>query len=142
MYRLNEVRMFYDIADNQAIIIDSSTGHYYALNELSSAVFDALAKGAGTDALLRALRSLAGTPTNVEAQLQNFVDRLLGYEILLPAETVSDVVIELSEDFLSFGFALDLDQFDDAQEIMMADPVHDVDLDEGWPILKSPDEKK
>ena len=142
MYRLNEAKMFYDIGDNQAIIIDSSTGLYYALNELGSAVFDALAKGAGTDVLLSALRSLAGTPEDVETQLQCFVDRLLGYDILLPAGTVDGVVITLSDTFISSGFAFELDQFDDAQEIMLADPVHDVDLDEGWPILKSPDEKK
>ena len=39
MYSLNLPRMFYDMADDHAIIIDSATGNYFMLNIIASKVF-------------------------------------------------------------------------------------------------------
>ena len=39
MYAFNLPRMFYDVTDNHAIIIDSGTGNYYYLNVIASKVF-------------------------------------------------------------------------------------------------------
>ena len=34
------------------------------------------------------------------------------------------------------GFDLTLDEFSEVQDLLLADPVHDVDVEEGWPVLK------
>ncbi len=140
MYCLNESKMFYDLADNQAIIIDSSTGFYYALNMLGSMVFDYLAKGASS-ALIRAeLQKLPQAPPDAPKLLEEFEAYLLRHEILLPAEQAVDMPIAFAAELAANGFALEIEQFNDAQEIMLADPVHDVDLETGWPFLKQPEQ--
>ena len=62
MYKLNEEKMFYDVADGIAVIIDFTTGVYYGMDALSSAVFDALMAGASDESVVNALKQLPGCP--------------------------------------------------------------------------------
>ena len=39
-YQLNEDKMFADITDNVAIVINSETGIYYGMNALATVVFE------------------------------------------------------------------------------------------------------
>ena len=34
------------------------------------------------------------------------------------------------------GFDFTLDEFAEVQDLLLADPVHEVDVEQGWPILK------
>ena len=58
-YKLNEEKMFADVTDGIAIIINSETGIYYGLNALGSAVYENLVNGASVEDILTALKSIA-----------------------------------------------------------------------------------
>lgn len=135
MFKLNEEKMFYDIAEGQAIIINFTTGMYYGTSSLGSAVVDALLGGASVDAVLAAVKKLPGCPENIDASMGAFVDALLEKEVLVSGETNPDAVIAIDESALTDGFLLSVDEFTEVQDLIMADPVHDVDVEQGWPIL-------
>ena len=42
---------------------------------------------------------------------------------------------EIPESAFADGFELTLDEFAEVQDLLLADPVHDVDVDQGWPVL-------
>ena len=44
-YALNEEKMFVDITDGIAIVINSETGIYYGMNTLGTSVFENIIKG-------------------------------------------------------------------------------------------------
>lgn len=135
MYRLNEEKMFYDMAEGQAIVINFTTGMYYGTSSLGSAVLDALLAGAGEEEVLTALQALPGCPQDMDAQLKAFLLRLQEMEILLPAEgTGSGCAI--APEALQDGFLLTVEEFTEVQDLILADPVHDVDVEQGWPILE------
>ncbi len=140
MYSLNEEKMFYDVADDQAIIIDSSTGDYYALNVLASLVFDLLAQGASVDSVLNELKKILPDTEQVEEKLHTFINQLLSHDIIIKTDSSSDIVVSFEANIIAEGFAFDIEKFDDSQDILLADPIHDVDEEQGWPILK--DDKK
>lgn len=134
MYKLNEEKMFYDMAEGQAIVINFTTGMYYGTSSLGSAVLDSLVAGADVQSVLTAVQALAGCPSDMEEQLNTFIVQLLEKEILVPAEgTGAAVVIDASS--LTDGFNLTVDEFAEVQDLILADPVHDVDVEQGWPIL-------
>ena len=134
MYKLNEEKMFYDMADGQAIVINFTTGMYYGTSSLGSAVLDALLAGAATADVLSALRALEGCPADMEQKLDDFVKALLEKEIIVSGETTGAAcAIEASA--LADGFVLTVDEFSEVQALILADPVHDVDVEQGWPIL-------
>lgn len=136
-YALNEEKMFSDIADGIAIVINSETGIYYGMNGFGTAVFGNLIKGVPTEAILEALKSSAGAPDDMEERLSAFVDKLKEFEILIdgsPKEAAVELDMAVAKDD---GFELKAEEFDDAQELLLADPIHEVKEDTGWQPDKS-----
>ena len=133
-YALNDSKMFSDIADGIAIVINSETGIYYGMNGLATVVFDALMSGADTAAVLAALKALPGAPADMDARLNGFVDKLKGFEIVMDGDG-NAAAVEVSIDpaaATADDFALMVEEYNDAQELLLADPIHEVKEDTGW----------
>ncbi|MBO7071110.1 MAG: PqqD family protein [Bacteroidales bacterium] len=132
-YHLNDAKMFADVTDGIAIIINSLTGIYYGMNGLGTEMFDALLKGASEADILAAFKALPGAPDDCEARLQAFIDTLLGFEVIVPASTVSSAPVTLVEKDAVFDkFTPTCNEYNDVQELLFADPIHEVKEDEGW----------
>ena len=128
--------MFYDIADGQAIVINHITGIYYGTSSLGSVVLDRLVKGNSPDDIKEAVKVLPGCPEDFENQMESFITELLEKGILLSGETMPGGGETIEESALEDGFVLALDEFSEIQDLILADPVHDVDVEKGWPIFK------
>ena len=134
MYKLNEEKMFYDMAEGQAIVINFTTGMYYGTSSPGSAVLDSLLAGAAVEDVCKAIQALPGCPEDIQAQLDTFIGQLLEKEVIVPAEgTGAPCAIDAAS--LADGFTLTVDEFAEVQDLILADPVHDVDVEQGWPIL-------
>ncbi|MDR0571721.1 MAG: PqqD family protein, partial [Rickettsiales bacterium] len=72
-YKLNEEKMFCDINDGVAIIINSETGIYYGMNGFGTAVFSNIIEGISVDNILAALEKLSGVPADIKKRLNDFV---------------------------------------------------------------------
>lgn len=135
MYKLNDEKMFYDMAEGQAIVINFTSGMYYGTSSLGSAVLDALLAGASVEATLAAVKALPGCPEDMDAQMDAFVQALLAKEVIVAVDGEGSDSAVIDPASLSDGFALTVDEFTEVQDLIMADPVHDVDVEQGWPIL-------
>lgn len=134
MYKLNEEKMFYDMAEGQAIVINFTTGMYYGTSSLGSAVLDSLLAGSSAEDVCKAIQTLPDCPADMEAQLNTFIGQLLEKEIIVPTDgTGAACNIDVAS--LADGFKLTVDEFAEVQDLILADPVHDVDVEQGWPIL-------
>ena len=135
MYKLNEEKMFYDVADGIAVIIDFTTGVYYGMDALSSAVFDALMAGASDEAVVAALKQLPGCPADAEDLYKAFVQKMLDREMIL-GDGTGGACPAFDEALAANGFLLNCEDFSEVRDLLMADPVHDVEPEMGWPFLK------
>ena len=132
-YQLNEAKMFADVTDGIAIIINSMTGIYYGMNGLGTGIFDSFLKGASVEDVLAAFKALPGAPADCETRLQAFIDTLLGFEVIIPASTASSAPVTLVEKDAVFDeFTPTCHEYNDVQELLFADPIHEVKEDEGW----------
>lgn len=131
-YQLNDAKMFADVTDGIAIIINSLTGIYYGMNGLGTGMFDALLKGASDADILAAFKALPGSPDDCEARLQAFIEKLKGFEIIVPATESSAPVTLVLKDAQFDGFTPSCNEYNDVQELLFADPIHEVKEDEGW----------
>lgn len=130
-YVLNEDKMFSDIADGIAIVINSETGIYYGMNNFGTAVFENILAGASTEDILAAIKALPGAPQDAESNLEAFIEGLKNFEIIMEGEASGTVTLEaaaLGDD----GFALMVQEYTDAQELLLADPIHEVKEGTGW----------
>ena len=136
MYKLNAEKMFFDMADGQAVVINFLSGIYYGSSALGSVVLERLVSGKAPEKIAGAVKALPGCPEDFDTQLGAFIDRLREKEILLDGETCPGGDEEISGMALADGFALTLDEFSEVQDLILADPVHDVDVEQGWPFFK------
>lgn len=136
MYKLNEEKMFFDIADGQAVVINFVTGMYYGTGMLGSVVLERLVKGNAPEKIAAAVKALPGCPADMDGRVEAFVSQLLEKEILVPGETVPGGDGPIDVKAAADGFELTLDEFAEVQDLILADPVHDVDVEQGWPVIK------
>ena len=127
-YALNENKMFADITDGIAIIINSDTGIYYGMNAFGTQVYENIANGVSTEKIWETIKAFGTDEENYKA----FIGALLEKEILLPgSDSGAGVNIDANiakED----NFILELKEYNDAQELLLADPIHEVKEEEGW----------
>ena len=132
-FQLNEAKMFADITEGTAIIINSQTGIYYGMNGFGTSVFDYLSKGVSVQDILDAAGKLPGAPESVDALVNAFVDSLLAFEILIPGGDAASIPVEL--DALTAGndsFEPKCTEYKDVQDLLFADPIHEVEEETGW----------
>ena len=135
-YKLNEEKMFSDITDRMAIIINSESGVYYGMNEFGTEVFSGLVNGVSSEKIIEKLKSWSD---NAEEQFDNFINTLLKFEIMLPSESGDEnAEIEINESTAKeCEYILKAEEYLDAQELLLADPIHEVKEEEGWSPEKS-----
>lgn len=138
MYKINEEKMFYDMADNQAIVINHVTGMYYGFNMLGSYVVDQLINGVEVVKIIEAIKKCAECPADIDKKVEKFISDVMSFEILIEDKNNSGTkdAAEVSKAALADGFELSVDSFAEAADLILADPVHDVDEGSGWPTMK------
>jgi hypothetical protein len=137
MYEVNKRKMFCDITDDFAIVINSETGIYYGINSFGTTVFENLIQGSVVADILAALNEIPGIPTDIEQRLTVFIDELKEKEIIVSGPTAKREVNINAELAKADEFVFNLAEYADAQELLLADPIHDVEEELGWqPVLK------
>lgn len=133
-YVLNEEKMFADVTDGIAIIINSETGIYYGMNELATNVYENLINGAPAETILSALKTMKGAPDDLEIRFNDFINAMVEKELIIKSENnegIANLNYEIND------FTLSLKEYNDAQELLLADPIHEVKEDTGWTPEKS-----
>lgn len=136
MYKLNEEKMFFDMADGQAVVINFISGMYYGTSALGSVILERLVRGNAPDKIAAAVKALPGCPEDFDKQLESFLSQLQEKGILISGEAQPGGDEAIDGAALADGFALNLDEFAEVQDLILADPVHDVDVEQGWPVFK------
>lgn len=131
-YKLNEEKMFADITDGIAIVINSETGIYYGMNGLGSNVFENLMKGISVENVLTALKGISGVPADIENRLNAFVEAVVAKELLIEGSDSSEVANIEAGVATEDEFTMTVDEYNDAQELLLADPIHEVKEETGW----------
>ncbi|MBP3269990.1 MAG: PqqD family protein [Bacteroidales bacterium] len=132
-FQLNEAKMFADITDGIAIVINSATGIYYGMNGFGTAIFENLLEGSSTSDIAAAVKEIPGVSEDFDSALDAFIDSLVEFELVVPRDeayvrTVSiDPSVAVADEFKPVCTA-----YQDVQELLFADPIHEVDVDEGW----------
>jgi hypothetical protein len=126
--------MFSDIADGVAVVINSETGIYYGMNKCSTVIFQNLVEnGAPVGKVIDGLKKINGAPADIEEKANDFIKKLVKYGILTEGSGDMDASTSLNESAISEdNFVFEVTEYADAQELLLADPIHDVKDETGW----------
>ncbi len=132
-YKLNDAKMFADVTDGIAIIINSETGIYYGMNAFGTQVYENLANGIDSEKVWEVIKNIG---TN-EENYKTFISAMVEKEILISGEN-SGSAVNIDENVAKKDKSeLILKEYNDAQELLLADPIHEVKEEKGWSPEKS-----
>mgnify|MGYP004667260769 FL=1 len=130
-YKLNDEKMFADVTDGVAIIINSETGIYYGMNSFGTNVYENIVNGASIEDILAKLKTIGAT-NDIEKEFNKFVQIMLDKELIISADSSSSEVT-IDEDIAKEdNFELSINEYNDAQEMLLTDPIHEVKEETGW----------
>jgi hypothetical protein len=136
-FALNEPTVIQEIIDGEAIIADLSRGFYYSLDSVGSQVWDALVSGCSQSEIVDVLAAQFSADRGSIAQgIAGLLERLMQEELLVPLDTAGALVNRAPE--ILAGISVNtftapvLSKYTDMEQLMLLDPIHDVD-ETGWP---------
>ena len=134
-YRVNKPAVSAESFDNEVIIIHFETGNYYSLDAFGTRIWQGLEAGTNRESILRHIAKQFGMKRETAAmQLDRLMEQLLAEDLVRETDETpepwdppfSGEPMEVPE---SAGTLL---KFDDMKELLLLDPIHDVD-EAGWP---------
>lgn len=138
-FRVNRPQVISQTIDGEVVVIHLATGSYYSLTATAAVIWTALERGMST-ALLPALieTQFVDCDADLKKIVMEFLRELNAESLIVPAEESgafdSNVAGEASASLEKFIRPV-LTKFTDMQELLLLDPIHDVDAT-GWPLAK------
>jgi hypothetical protein len=131
----------HEIIDGEAVIINLDTGNYYSLVETGSLIWSLVDKGASTSDVQNLVQqTYQGDAADIDRGVQELLGQLQQENLIVPVDVAPAVDLTELQQILpasnghakpSFNPPL-LNKYSDMQELLLLDPIHDVD-EAGWP---------
>lgn len=132
-FYIDNKRVVSETLEGETIIIDFKSGTYYSLNETATDIWKSLLAGLERAALHERMGTIYETPS------PDAIDTFLSHlqeEHLIEVGTPTQTSPLASHEGTKRPFVTpELKAFRDMQEMLLADPIHDIDAT-GWPNLK------
>lgn len=125
-FEVNRPDVVDESVDGEVLIVHLGTGTYYSSRGAGDGAWQMLASG-------RTAAESAGPLGLTEAGVQAFLDELIAEGLLRPRDSDLDAAPELS----AVPGPLVLEKYTDMQELLLLDPIHDVDDEAGWPNARA-----
>ena len=136
-YRVMTPEVIADIIDGEAVIMNLKTGKYFSSEGVGSECWDALNSGLSVELLVEQLAaSYAADRATIESAVEGFVQDLLSHELIAPSDAPPPRAVSPSARSRTPFHAPVLNVYSDMQDLLLLDPIHDVDA-AGWPVPKS-----
>lgn len=135
-FRVNTPTVTHEIIDGEAVIINLDSGNYYSLVEEGSFIWSLVEKGASANELQNViLQNYQGDAHEIDRGVQELLVQLQQENLIVPVDGASEapeVALSNNNHEKPLFNPPSLNKYSDMQELLLLDPIHDVD-DAGWP---------
>jgi hypothetical protein len=140
-FRLNAPSAVSETIDGEAVIMNLKTGNYYSIDKCGAVLWDWIMQGRSlANVIDLAQHHYSGDAGTIKDAVIQFVGELLNQELVkrVDAGKAIEPSQNASADTRGSRGPFELPQlnvYHDMQDLLLLDPIHDVD-DEGWPSAK------
>ena len=123
--------------DGEIVAMNHETGMYFCMKDSAAVLWHDLTAGHSVEALAAVA---AGNPEFARS-IERLADQLVDAGLMSPTQTVSAPTTppKLTAAMIAGATPPLLDSFGDMKQLLLLDPVHEVDEDQGWPVPRSDD---
>ena len=141
-FKINKPNVVYERFDGETVIVDFNSGSYYSLTDVANEIWILIEQEMGLEQISRLICSqYDADKESIHKSLDKFLNEL----------RKENLIVENGSQTLKERFETDkkgngkkafkeplLNKYDDMQEMLLLDPIHDVD-ETGWPNKSSGD---
>ena len=115
-----------DQFDGEVVVVSLETGSYFSIRETAQEIWSLLENNISRAGIINSFSNL----TDEEAsKIESYLDFLLLEGLIEENETQVESDTSNSLTFVGLTYS----KFDDMSDLIMIDPIHDADEEQGWP---------
>jgi hypothetical protein len=140
-FQVSGPKIVHEVFDDEVVIINLDTGTYYSVKGVAAEVWNRIDGETVKDIVDDLTRRYGTGEQEVAPFVMRFLDELQREGLIVTAETLREragegrnTTAQVRPGSGQFQAPV-LHKFDDMQELLLLDPIHDFD-DAGWPIAK------
>ena len=138
-FKVNTPPVVHQTVDGEVIVVNLDNGTYYSIAGSGAEIWGALDAGARVPEIVElVLTRYDADPAHAESAVAGFVDQLVAEELVSPlaGNGTAPVRPPVAKATTPFEDPV-LNRYTDMQELLMLDPIHEVD-EQGWPHSLEP----
>lgn len=135
-YRVQAQRVASEIVEREVVILDQIAGTYYSLAGSGAEIWELLIGGASVAGIVQALVTrFDATEAVVADAVQGLIEELIKDDLLETVDAPPETSLVPSRPTARAAWEPPrLERFTDLQSLLLLDPIHDADLNNGgWP---------
>lgn len=143
-FRIHAPQVANETIDGEVVIINFVTGAYYSLDSTGACIWGLVELGATVGEMAADVCDrYQGNREEIESAVRQFVSELRREELIVPQADATLAPQKKCDDLAaatgadgkpSFEVPV-LSKYDDMQNLLLLDPIHEID-DAGWPVTK------
>ena len=135
-FQINTRKILFEEFEDETVVVNTDSGFYYSISSSGTVILKLLQSGCAAKDLVASL-GLTDIADPFAREVEAFITRLAEEEIIISRGISPQHRPEVELPLPSRGtapFASPvLERFDDVRELLLIDPVHQVDHEYGWP---------
>lgn len=136
-YTINSPMVIQETMDGEAVIVNLETGTYYSLDNSGGRIWNLLLDGASASEITAMFcRTSTSSRDDIQRAVTDLVEQLCREALLVAANRTPMVSTEDSGGERQPFVPPVLHTYTDMQELLLLDPIHEVDDTTGWPHKK------
>ncbi|MEH2247877.1 PqqD family protein [Nostoc sp.] len=140
-FKFRDSQIVYEFFDDEVILIDLNNGKYYHLNRVGLIILKGIEQQKSLLEIIQLLfQNFINCPPDLQQVVTNFLEELqqeslivVNTEVLDNGNNTEVSQNDPSSESLSVFELPSLKKYTDMQDLLLLDPIHDVD-DAGWPV--------
>ena len=145
VYRIETAEVVSDIIDGEAIILHRNYGDYFSTDGVGGLIWQWIGEGQSRNTILSRLNArFSGTLNEIVTAVDSFFADLVSHKLVhevADSDAPATEALAVSESSPKAEFVRPtLHVYSDIRNLMLLDPIHDVDENIGWPAPKRTDE--
>jgi hypothetical protein len=124
--------------DNEIIIVNLYNGNYYSLRDSAAVIWKLIMqKPLYSDLLSQTARTYGVTESEISEPLEKFIRHLQQDHMIRTEDANGHAAQQLNLPVVDKKFEAPLlEAYSDMQDLLILDPIHEVDEEKGWPEKK------
>jgi transposase-like protein len=134
-FKINTSQVAHETIEGEVVIINLQSGIYYSLQDVGASIWGLIENGMTIDQTIESIaRQYDANRSDIDNGVNQLITELKQADLIEPVEeTVNPDAIPIPETTEKSPFEMPrLQQYEDMQDLLLLDPIHEVD-ETGWP---------